>query len=144
MRNSKKSPERRPQPCANSSKRCIKRLANVVVDVSEGNEDARYIPAFEALKGNANRHTFRHVVFTSKPTPADAFNLFRGLGVKPAPGDCSLVLQHVREVIAAGDAETSEGLLNLMAWQIQNIGEPSRTVVVMKLDRRASRQRRLA
>ena len=44
-----------------------------------------------------------------------------------------MILQHVREVIAAGDAETSEGLLNLMAWQIQNIGEPSRTVVVMRV-----------
>jgi hypothetical protein len=109
-----------------------RRLANVVVDVSEGSQDASYIPAFEALKGNAHRHTYGSVVFTNKSAPADAFNLFRGLGVKPLEGDCGLILQHVREVIAAGDHETGEGLLKLMAWQIQNIGKPSRTVVVMK------------
>jgi hypothetical protein len=96
-----------------------RRLSNVMVDVSEGGENASYIPAFEALKGNAHRHTYNRVVFTNKPAPADAFNLFRGLGVKQAEGDCDLTLQHVREVIAAGDVETAEGLLSLMAWQIQ-------------------------
>jgi hypothetical protein len=109
-----------------------RRLANVVVDVSEGSEEARYVPAFEALKGNDGRHTYYRTVFTNKPAPADAFNLFRGLGVKPAEGDCSLIVQHIREVIAAGDDEMAECLLSLMAWQIQNIGKPSRTVVVMK------------
>jgi hypothetical protein len=103
-----------------------RRLAN------EGSEVASYIPAFEALKGNAHRHTYHRVVFTNKPAPGDAFNLFRGLGVKPAEGECGLILQHIHEVIAAGDVEMAEGLLSLMAWQIQNIGKPSRTVVVMK------------
>ena len=73
---------------------------------------------------------YRKLVFTSKPAPEDAFNLYRGLGVNPSPGTCDLILNHVREVICSGEAEKATGMLKLMAWQIQNIGKPSRVIVV--------------
>jgi Family of unknown function (DUF5906) len=109
-----------------------RRLSNEVVQISgyEGNPVCK--PAFDVFTGNAKRHVYDRIAFTSKPTPDDTYNLYQGLGVTPAPGDCGRILEHVHEVICSGDEKTAADILKLMAWQIQNIGKPSRIVVVLK------------
>ena len=44
----------------------------------------------------------------------------------------NLILAHVHEVICSGDTVANEAMLNLMAWQMQNIGKPSRVIVIMR------------
>lgn len=91
-----------------------------------------FTSAFDVWNGNADRPEYTLVAFTSKAVSDDTFNLFRGLGVKPAPGKCDLILKHIEEVICSGSRETADQMVKLMAWQIQHIGQPSRVVVVMK------------
>ena len=81
-------------------------------------------------------------VFTAESAP-DEMNLFRGWGVQPRPGDCSRIRQHVAEVIAAGDAVAGEAFLNLLAWQVQNVGTPSRIITIMQSEKQQSGKGRM-
>jgi hypothetical protein len=47
-------------------------------------------------------------------------NLWLGWGVEPAPGDCSIVLDHILHVIASGDIRKAEFILDWCADTLQN------------------------
>lgn len=49
------------------------------------------------------------------------YNLWQGFAVEPKPGDCSLFLNHVRDVICSGDAEIYRWV---MAWLAQIFQQP--------------------
>jgi hypothetical protein len=117
-----------------SSADLARRLADEVICIGTNpkNNEPIYVSAFEHWKGDARRHIFRRIEFTCKPRPADVFNLYKGLGVEPKEGDCSLILDHIKEVICSGDEDAYQSMLKLLAWQIQHIGEPSRIVVILK------------
>lgn len=80
---------------------------------------------------NAHRHTYRRIAFTSQPVADDTYNLFTGYGCNSVEGDCGLILAHIKEVICAGDSAAYEAMLSLLAWQFQNVGTPSRIIVVL-------------
>jgi hypothetical protein len=84
--------------------------------------------AYDFWRESCEKRKFTKVVFTSKKTPH--MNLFNGFGVEPGVSkSCELILQHINQVICANDRIATEAMLNLIAWQIQNIGKPSRTIV---------------
>ena len=120
-----------------------RRLANAVVligmrDAKPGERPGQkpiYEGAFKFWTGHARRHVYRHIAFTSKELPDDTLNLFRGFGVTPKEGCCERILKHVYEVICSSDAAASDTMLDLMAWQIQNIGKPSRVIVIVRTAR---------
>ena len=111
-----------------------RRLANEVVLTGVKDEKPLYENAFKFWTGHARRHIYRRIAFTSKELPSDTLNLFRGFGVTPKEGNCELILDHVYEVICSNDATANEAMLNLMAWQMQNIGKPSRVIVVLRTE----------
>jgi hypothetical protein len=92
-----------------------RRLAAEVVVTGSKDGKATYKSAFTVWTGNAKRHVYRFVVFTSKPVPDDVYNLFRGLGVVPGPGGCKLIRAHIREILCSGDKETEIAMVKLMA-----------------------------
>jgi hypothetical protein len=111
-----------------------RRLANEVVLIGTKDEKPVYEGAFKFWNRHAHRHVYRRIAFTSKDLPADTLNLFRGFGVTPKEGCCDLILGHIYEVICSGDATSNNAMLNLMAWQMQNIGKPSRVIVVIRTE----------
>jgi hypothetical protein len=50
----------------------------------------------------------------------------------PRKGTCDKIIANVQEVICAGNKKDGEAMLKLLAWQLQNVGKPSRVIVVMK------------
>jgi hypothetical protein len=108
-----------------------RRLAGEVVKTSGRGKRVAYVPAYKAWTENARRHAYRSIAFRSEPIADDVLNLFRGLGVLPVPGKCDRILDHIREVICRSVQADTDALLNLMAWQLQNIGKPSRIIVVL-------------
>ena len=62
----------------------------------------------------------------------DVYNLWQGFAVEPAPGDWSLMRQHVLEVLAAGCEEHAEYILNWTAWALQNPGLVARVALVFR------------
>jgi len=110
-----------------------RRLANeAVLTGVKKNGEPIYVPAYKFFTEHARRHVYRRIAFTGKPVPPDTLNLFKGLGVEPCEGCCDLILAHIRDVICSGDAVASDAMLDLMAWQMQNVGQPCRVVVIMK------------
>jgi Family of unknown function (DUF5906) len=120
-----------------------RRLASEVAltgerDAKPGERPGRkpvYEGAFKFWTGHARRHVYRQIAFTNEALPPDTLNLFRGLGVTPREGCCERVLAHIHEVICSGDDAANDAMLKLMAWQIQNIGKPSRVIVVMRTEK---------
>jgi hypothetical protein len=109
-----------------------RRLANRVIIGRVKDDGKVYLPAVDVWKGNAFRHVYTDIAFTNKPMAPHVYNLYKGLGVVPKEGSCDLIKKHVEEVICRGDKKKANDLMKLAAWQIQHIGEPSRTIVVMK------------
>lgn len=87
--------------------------------------------AEKAWLASCEKHVYRSVVFTGQPVGADVMNLWTGYSCSPRPGDCTLIERHLREMWCVGDATTYEAMLNLLAWQEQHVGEPSRVIVVL-------------
>src|SRR5262249_51180857 len=58
-------------------------------------------------------------------------NLWLGWGLEPAPGDCSIVLDHIQQVIAGGDDRKTEELLDWWADIVPNPTRKPRVAVVL-------------
>jgi putative DNA primase/helicase len=107
-------------------------LANeIVITGLDKKGEVQPQPAAGVWIKNAYRHTYTSIVFTGKPVPPDTMNLWRGWGVKPKKGCCVRQKQHILEVVCADDRVAYEAMLNLIAWQMQNIGRPSRIIVLL-------------
>ena len=103
----------------------------VVITGVDSKGQPKFAEAAHAWMRSADKHFYRRIAFTSKPIADNTYNLFTGYGCEAVEGDCGLILTHVREVICAGNGADYEAMLNLLAWQFQNIGTPSRIIVVL-------------
>jgi hypothetical protein len=111
-----------------------RRLSNCVVLAYHREKDGspEYVSAFQFFTGHVARRTYRKLAFTNKPVAEDVINLYAGLGVSSAEGCCRRIISHIEEVICAGHKRLAAILLDLFAWQLQHIGEPSRVIIVLK------------
>ena len=91
-----------------------------------------FLDAKDAWLGSYDRAVFNRLAFTSKPIEVDVCNLFPGFGTDPKAGCCNNIFSHIYDVLCAGDTKTAEAFVKLLAWQVQNIGEPSRVIVALK------------
>lgn len=105
----------------------------VEVEDDNGNKKLRRIGKGTWWIANELRRQFRAVVF--EPNALDdpeRFNLWRGFAVDPHPGDCSLYLDHVHNVICSGNQEYADYLLDFQAFGVQHPGEQAGVAVVLK------------
>jgi hypothetical protein len=54
------------------------------------------------------------------------------LGVAPKAGDWSLMRRHILEVLAAGNSEHADYILNFAAWCVQHPAEPAEVALVFR------------
>jgi hypothetical protein len=101
----------------------------------DGTEKPVYKEAFAYWTKHRRRHVFTSVAFTSKALPDNTLNLFRGFGVKPRNGECKRIIEHICEVICSGNTADGNAMLDLLAWQMQHIGEPSRVITSLTSER---------
>jgi hypothetical protein len=102
----------------------------IVTGVSQGRVstcDAATVWLKDTRRRIANRLTFT----SRKAAPGD-LNLWTRFGVEPMLGQCPRIYQHIHEVICAGHDIENEAFLNLIAWQVRNVGRASRIIVVLK------------
>ena len=82
------------------------------------------------------RHPKRRQYKGLKFAPGEFFdgyyNLWHDFGCKPVEGDCSLYLDHIREVIASEDERIAEYLLDWMAHAVQRPGDLVGTAIVLR------------
>jgi hypothetical protein len=110
-----------------------RRLSGEVVFVGvNADGHPKYIAANTFWTGNSRKCIYRRIVFTNNEVDNSTYNLFSGFGLKPKQGKCDKILNHIKEVICADDETNNNALLKLLAWQIQNIGQPSRVITALK------------
>ena len=109
------------------------RLSGEVVVIGvDGNNNPKYVSASKFWIGNSRKRFYNKIVFTNKPVDDSTYNLFSGFGIKPKKGNCELILSHIKEVICSNNETNYDAFLKLLAWQIQNIGKPSRVITALK------------
>ena len=60
------------------------------------------------------------------------YNTWRGFGCLAVEGDCSILLELIRECLAEGNPEYSDYILNWLAYAVQYPGKPAEVAVVFK------------
>jgi Family of unknown function (DUF5906) len=107
----------------------------IVLSGIDDKGNPKFTAAHTYWTGCSHRRSLNGIVFTNAPTSADKLNLFHGYGVTPIKGECSRILNHIREVICSGNEEAYNYLRRLWAWQFQHVGKQSRVVVILRSDR---------
>jgi hypothetical protein len=82
--------------------------------------------------GRTQYHSLALVPNGPEVLSGNVLNLWKGFGIKPAPGDWSLMQDHVLQVLANGDADVSHYILNWSAWCVQNPDKPAEVALVMR------------
>lgn len=78
------------------------------------------------------RRQYDTMIFAPGQEVPGAYNLWRGFAFKPQPGDCSLFLAHMKDVICSGSAICYDYLIRWMARAVQEPGSQGQIAVVMK------------
>lgn len=79
-----------------------------------------------------HRRTYKSVLFYPNQEFPDHLNLWRGYGCDAIPGDCSLFLDHTRDVLCKGNEEHYRFMVGWMANAVQNPHLPGHTAIVMR------------
>jgi hypothetical protein len=74
---------------------------------------------FQEFKVSPNTFLYNDIAFSPLPTPDTTLNYWVGSTVKPATGDCSILMNHILEIVCNGDVDTFEYILNFLAHMLQ-------------------------
>ena len=89
-------------------------------------------PLGQAWFNHPKRRQLEGIVFApGKDTPGQ-YNLWRGFAAEPVQGDCSLYLNHIKDVICSGDENIYKYVIGWMAHSVQNLGDLVGTAIVLK------------
>lgn len=69
---------------------------------------------------------------STAPRVDGKLNLWHGYGVEPQAGSWALTQAFIREIVASGDATNHRYILGWLAWVVQNPGERSEVVLVLR------------
>ena len=85
--------------------------------------------------GHRERKTFEGVTFDPSGGPVlegNLLNLWKGYGCEAREGDCSPFLDHLRNVVCDGDADSFTYLMQLLAWKVQHPAEPTEICLALR------------
>lgn len=89
-------------------------------------------PISKIWVNSSNKRKYEGIIFSPGGDEPGYYNLWRGFAIKPKKGDCSLYLDHIKNIIASGDERTNQWILAWMAGIIQNPGgdRPGTSIVL--------------
>jgi hypothetical protein len=102
----------------------------VVFERDDGKKSS--CPAGKWWLSHKMRRTYETLTFAPLSERPDTYNLWRGYGVAPRAGDCSLFLTHLKDNICSGNEEHFEYLMNWMARGVQKPGSQGEVAVVLR------------
>src|SRR6516165_9576533 len=91
------------------------------------------MPLAQWWLGHRGRQQYRGITFRpGGPTViSECLNLWQGWGVEPKPGNWSLIEEHIYHVIAGGNREFGDYVLNWNAWAIQHPDQQAEAALVL-------------
>lgn len=108
-------------------------LAGKDVIVGPPNKEQR-LPAAQLWGRDPRRRYYPEGLLLDPGRPNDgrAYNLWRGFGVEPAPGDWALMEAHISDILANGNPEHASYITRFAAWCFQNPATPPRAALVFQ------------
>lgn len=109
-------------------------LADKEVIVAGSSKDEKRYPISKLWCSDSRRRVYPRGLILDPSGNGDphAYNLWRGFGVEPAPGDWSLMKKHVRDVLACGNVDHAAYIENWTAWSFQHPATPPRVAMVFR------------
>lgn len=92
------------------------------------------MPAGEWWLRHAQRRQYETIIFAPGRDISGSYNLWRGFGCEARSGDCSLFLDHIRNIVCGGNAEHYDWFIGWMADCVQHPGRPAESNILMQGD----------
>ena len=100
----------------------------------DGTEGQKQMPLADYWLASSKADHYRRIDFNPDLPPGgngNTYNIWTGFAVQPAPGDWSLLRDHIASNICNGDEELNEWVMNWMALGVQQPSLPIGTVPVL-------------
>lgn len=108
-------------------------LAGKDVIVGSHNKEQRVSASLLWTRDGRRRYYPEGLVLDpGRPDDGRAYNLWRGFGVEPKPGDWSLMRDHIDRILASGNADHARYITSFAAWSLQNPATPPRAALVFQ------------
>jgi len=109
--------------------------------VNDKEREVKLTPIFDYWLEWPERNEFEQISFkpisgmiagsTDLPNNESILNLYQGLAFEPTPGNCDLILDHIREVWCIGNEALFKYVINWLARMFQIPGERGHTALVL-------------
>lgn len=107
---------------------------DVLLDGSSG--DQKRVPAVQLWMRDARRRYYPDGFVLDPKLPGGgtgrAYNLWRGFGVEPRPGNWQRMRDHILHVLADGNADHANYITRYAAWCFQNPATPPRVALAFR------------
>jgi hypothetical protein len=109
-------------------------FANWRVKVPTAKGKCRLVPIAELWLGSPDRrqHLGGVVCDPSGQAGPNFLNVWQGFAVKPKPGDCQIILDHIHDVVCRADDQIYDYAISWLATKVQFPGVPPETAFVMR------------
>jgi Family of unknown function (DUF5906) len=99
----------------------------------QARDNGTFISAGAAWKSSPKRREFASIGYWPNhyERPAKSYNLWQGWGVEPKEGDCSIIYDHILNVVANGDKAKADFILDFCAHMIQRPWEKPGVALVL-------------
>lgn len=129
----------RPRLTKQSFNDIINRYMNRRVFIPNGDGKPQPMQLGKWWLQHPNRLQFNRVVFSPGKEIPGAYNLWKGFGCEARPGDCSLWLRHIEEIICDGDQDVYRYILGWMARAVQRPDEQGQVAISLNGDQGAGK-----
>lgn len=111
---------------------------NDLIEIKKADGTSARINRAKYWLASPHRREYERIVFLpSEPQEVPGewgvtnYNLWQGWGVQPQQGDWSLMREHIRSVLADGNPEYDEYILNWAAWAVANPEKVAEVALVL-------------
>ena len=111
------------------------------VEENASKRNVKLTPIFDYWLVWSGRNEFKQIVFkpmpgmvagsTDLPSNEPILTLYQGLAFEPTPGNCDLILDHIREIWCAGNEDLFKYVMSWLARMFQIPGERAHTALVL-------------
>ena len=111
------------------------RYMNEQVDLgtdSKGNPRSQ--PLGDWWLKHPKRRQYERIVFSPARDVPGAYNLWKGFACDARPGNCSMLLEHIKQILCGGVDEYYNYLMDWMARLVQRPDSPGQVAVVLRGD----------
>lgn len=109
------------------------RYSHMMVEVGQDKEGKPIrIPLGKYWLAHPMRRQFDYMRFMPQGDRKGVYNLWRGFSVEAKPGDCSLFLDHMKNILCSGNEEYYEYLIKWMARAVQTPASTGEVAVVLR------------